>query len=484
MGQESGPSAAALTRRHRVAVPSPMDALRALRGLSIDVDESGRPIEDRGAAAAAGAADATATGCASHTSALLASFGVQRYDMEWGGFLTNHLAHGLIALEMLGATRSLQERFHALYTARLAHRRPASAASPRLKQSSLPSLPLGRRQCFGLIERAFDRAIGGNSPDHLRAIVSEHLPRLVDGLAGAAFHAVLHLGLGVRTQCRSLVTEGLAYLIHSWLPVGGSAELSAAGSGNIGVLECFEAVRREDGLQQRLVEAWPAVNGLPTGYFQRCMHAFAAVDGSDVTAAAAAELRVCADRCKLPDDPGAAGAALLDASLQLFVRSPGNDYFVLHGVTAAFNLRTLLPLLEPAVALRACRRLLLALLASYVAQRCPALCPAGDCTYWPQGDTGEAAWEQLRLEAVAPDQELRNEHAYKLCFLCMEERKLPRRADGMGPSEQLMYCAARKVLSAPFTGRDGEMPLASAATGCAQAESPGSSPYIRSVRSV
>ncbi len=479
MGQESPLPALA---RRRSSAKVGVDASTALRGLSLDADGSGRAIDDRDKAVAAGAADATR--CASRTSALLASFGVQRYDMEWGGFLTNHLAHGLIALEMLRATRSMQERFHALYTARLADRRPASAASPRLKQSSLRSLPLGRRQCFGPIERAFDRAIAGTSPAHLRAVVSEHLPRLVDGLAGAAFHAILHLGLGVRTECRSLVTEGLAYLAHSWLPVGGSAELSATGSGTIGVLECFEAVRREDNLQQRLVDAWPAVNGLPTGYFQRCMHAFAAVDGSDATAAAAAELRAYADRCELPDDPGAAGAALLDASLQLFIRSPGNDYFVLHGVTTAFNLGTLLPLLEPAVALRACRRFLLALLATYAAQRCPALCPTEDCTYWPQGDIDAAAWEQLRLEAVDPDQELRNEHAYKLCFLCMEESKLPRRADGMGPSERLMYCAARKVLSAPFTGRDGEMPLASAVTGCAKVESPGSSPYIRSVRSV
>jgi 20S proteasome subunit beta 1 len=438
-------------------------------------------VDERGATEATRKGPEEATGCASRASALLASFGVQRYGIEWGGFLTNHLAHGLIALEMLGATRGMQERFHASYIDRLASRRPSSAASPRLKQSSLGSLPLGRRQYFGSIERAFDRAIAGASRAQLRAVVSEHLPRLVDGLAGAAFHAVLHLGLGVRTECRSLITEGLAYLAHSWLPVGGSAQLSDAGSGEIGVLESFEAVRREDGLQQRLVEAWPAVSSLPTGYFQRCMHAFAAVDGSDVTANAAAELRACADRCKLPDDPEAAGAALLDASLQLFVRSPGNDYFMLHGVTAAFNLGTLLPLLEPAVALRACRRMLLALLATYAAQRCPALCPAEECTYWPQGDIGAAAWEELRLEAVAPDQELRNEHAYKLCFLCMEQRK---QASGMGPSERLMYCAARKVLSAPFTGRDGEIPLAAAATGCVQVESPGSSPYIRSLRSV
>ena len=476
-----------------------MDASRELRALCLDADgraprpralSAGRPIEVDGRGGACEInreterqRDRQRYQQTNSTSELLASFGVQRYDMEWGGFLTNHLAHGLIALERLGATRGMQERFHSSYVDRLAAR-PSSVASPRLKQSSLRSIPLGRRQYFRSIERAFDQAIVGGSRAHLRAVVSEHLPRLVDGLAGAAFHALLHLGLGVRTECRSLVTEGLAYLAHSWLPVGGSAELSAIGPGKTGLLECFEAVRRDDKLQQRLVAAWPAVSGLPTGYFQRCMHAFAAVDGSDATAAAAAELRACADRCKLPDEPAAAGAALLDLSLQLYVRSPGNDYFLLHGVTAAFNLGTLLPLLEPGVALRACRRMLLALLATFAAQRCPALCPAEECTYWPRADIGATAWEALRAEAVASDQELRNEHAYKLCFLCIEQRKQPRHADGAGPSERLLYCAARKVLSATLTGRDGEIPLATAVAGRARAESPGASPYINPVRSV
>ena len=477
-----------------------MDASRELRALCLDADGSaprpgpvsaGRPIEagDRGGACATNSEterqkERKRDQQTNSTSELLASFDTQRYDIEWGGFLTNHLAHGLISLERLGATRRMQERFHASYVDRLAARRPSSVASPRLKQSSLWSIPLGRRQHFTSIERAFDLAIAGGSRGHLKAVVSEHLPRLVDGLAAAAFHALLHLGLGIRTECRSLVTEGLAYLAHSWLPVGGSAELGAIGSGKTGLLECFEAVRTDGKLQQRLVEAWPAVSGLPTGYFQRCMHAFAAVDGSDATAAAAAELRACAGRCNLPDEPAAAGAALLDASLQLYVRSPGNDYFLLHGVTAAFNLGTLLPLLEPSAALRACRRMLLALLATFAAQRCPALCPAEECTYWPRADIGATAWEALRAEAVASDQELRNEHAYKLCFLCIEHRKQPRHADGGGPSERLLYCAARKVLSATLTGRDGEIPLVTAVAGRAQAESPGVSPYIRPVRSV
>lgn len=144
--------------------------------------------------------------------------------------------------------------------------------------------------------------------------------------------------------------------------------------------------------------------------------------------------------------------------------------------------------------MQACRRLLMALIATYVAQRCPVLCPLEGSPHWPQADLGGEAWEALRLEAVAPEQELRNEHAYKLCFLCVEQHKqqqnLPA-TDGSdssaaGVSERLLYAAARKVLSAPLTGRDGEQPIIAATipSEAAPAASPVSSPHIRTVRSV
>ena len=156
---QNSPGAAGRSGLKEVVVGGANEVAQEFRELRLDVDGSGpeicvepstcREADDSGV-------------CTSRASELLRSFGVQRYDIEWGGFLTNHLAHGLIALEMLGATRTVQEQFHASYIDRLAQRRPSSAASPRLKQSSLRSMPLGRRQHFSSIERAFDRAIVGS----------------------------------------------------------------------------------------------------------------------------------------------------------------------------------------------------------------------------------------------------------------------------------------------------------------------------------
>ena len=271
-------------------------------GGAADAGDAVAPGAGAAPAAGAAAAGAGASPASARTTALLVAFDADRYDIEWGGFLTNHLAHGLISLAVLGAEPQLLRRFNETYSHRLTQRRPPTPrSSARIKQSSLRTLPLGRRQFFSAIERAFDRDTKGATPTQLRAVVAAHLPRLIDGLGGAAFHSLLHLGTGMRMECRSLVTEGLAYLAHSFLPVGGAAAL---GLGNdavkeqtvAGVLECCEAVRREGRLQQRLVDAWPTVSGLPTGYFQRCMHVFAAVDGGPATAAAVAELRSYAVR--------------------------------------------------------------------------------------------------------------------------------------------------------------------------------------------
>lgn len=375
----------------------------------------------------------------------------------------NHLSHGIIALAGLGAADELLHRFAADYAQKLlpAPARPNAAAN-------LDSTPLGSRRNFGGLCLAFDEEVSHHSSE-LRASVSQQLrkrPRLLDGLSGAAFHAFIHLGLGVRVGSRTMVVEGLAYLSHSWLPVGGaSANVCADATwslGNIALLDVLAAVRCDGRLQQRLADAWPAVETLKTGYFQKAMHAFAPVhDGGAATANAATDLLQYARSVRLPVDSTEAAAALLQASLCIYVCTVGNDYFLLHGVTAAFSLVSLQPLLEPHAATAVCRRFLLALLATFVAQRVPALCMLEAVLPTTIDRAALAsAWALLRERAVGlKATPVRNEHAYKVVWLCLDRAN---RVAGCGEGEKgrLLYAAARKALDASLTGRTGERPLA------------------------
>jgi hypothetical protein len=65
------------------------------------------------------------------------------FDIEWGGFLTNHLSHGVYALWQLGAPAPLVSRYRALYVARLS-RLPAPLPPPPPPASA--ALLLGQRR--------------------------------------------------------------------------------------------------------------------------------------------------------------------------------------------------------------------------------------------------------------------------------------------------------------------------------------------------
>ena len=105
--------------------------------------------------------------------ALLERHGSAAWDIEFGGFLTNHLTHGLIALHSLGSPASLIQRFVAEYQLKLLPRPPL----PTPTTSSPPSTvaELGLRGDFHALCQAYDRATAGLSASELRGAVCEHL---------------------------------------------------------------------------------------------------------------------------------------------------------------------------------------------------------------------------------------------------------------------------------------------------------------------
>eukprot|EP00729_Bicosta_minor_P010058 gene10058-8210_t len=111
------------------------------------------------------------------------------YEVEWGGFLTNHLSHGRWAMAQIGTPEALQQRYTELYKTRLT----ALATSQQRPQS--PTLVLteaevgalrGTRQRYADQRAFFAEEIqnkGGVNPTLLH-----YLPQLLRGLAGAALY--------------------------------------------------------------------------------------------------------------------------------------------------------------------------------------------------------------------------------------------------------------------------------------------------------
>lgn len=99
----------------------------------------------------------TGLGLSPHALAVLRDHGSQRWEIEFGGFLTNHLWHGVVALAALGASGKLVDDFVAEYTQKLQPTAPAatdqspaveSALNLGCRQNFRGGLGCTRRRCF------------------------------------------------------------------------------------------------------------------------------------------------------------------------------------------------------------------------------------------------------------------------------------------------------------------------------------------------
>ena len=100
-----------------------------------------------------------------HVKALLLENDAKRWAIELGGFLTNHLWHGILALAGLGASDALIDRFVFEYSKRLEpaqDRHDLPEEAPRSPRSH-HGLSLGAREEFMQHIRAFEREVDAGS---------------------------------------------------------------------------------------------------------------------------------------------------------------------------------------------------------------------------------------------------------------------------------------------------------------------------------
>ena len=284
----------------------------------------------------------------------------RQWDMEYGGYLSNHLAHNLVVMSAAGASEERLQWWQDLYTNRLDEKPAREAgdldpARPRRKYEIVITQHNWRghlsatRLDILAYRDFFDAQITGHG---MAATVHDHLPALLPGLAGAALHPLIHTGWGVEAGSPDMVAEGLAYLATAHQPLGTDERhrppdplWSTRASGPIDAALAFLTGARALGLSSIAREAsqTPAYLHLKRGSFQPRLIAF---DDPNLPLAAALN---AAGPLGLPDlDKPLIGAieemtALMTAAL----RGSDNEFFVLHGLTSLHAVLVLLPRLEP-----------------------------------------------------------------------------------------------------------------------------------------
>jgi len=141
------------------------------------------------------------------------------FHIEYRGYLSNHLAHHLLAAYGLGAT---PERLEAIYAEHARYLEPRIPATDELTSTNWAEY-LGQRAAYDDYLQYFDKAIVEHGTVQT---MHEYFPRLMPGMLSSATHPLIHLGYGVEffrdlekvEGYQDLVTaEGLAYGAHSYL---------------------------------------------------------------------------------------------------------------------------------------------------------------------------------------------------------------------------------------------------------------------------
>lgn len=408
------------------------------------------------------------------------------FEIEWGGFLTNHLSHGQWALDTLGAKDELNETFTRLYKTRLS---PAGKESTK-NHSIEDILELqGLRQDFLPQKRFFQKEI---SEHGVETTLSKYLPSLIAGLAGAAMHPVIHIAVGILSKRECVIAEGLAYLNHSYLAAVES-DCDDIAEQPESIVYTYEHSREEaaaDLVNKALAKTPPASLAM-SGKFQRAMGGL--LQDAEIVAA----LRNEADS-QIPKDVSieitSSDKEMIEAeytsldrlflhALNLYVGTNSNDYFLLHGLHCVFAAQVIFdsfPSLPDKIRMDASNALKLALVATDWIQGCQSMTFSENQQWskrWEkimgkENFSTEKAyqWMKGRIDILLNEDSAlpRNEHVYKCAAMC--NIKLCRMIESQSkltvPLKEVEYqqmvdlCAAVDLcMKCDFTGRGiGEKP--------------------------
>ncbi|OWZ24223.1 Proteasome subunit beta type-6 [Phytophthora megakarya] len=279
--------------------------------------------------------------------------------MEYGGYLSNHLLHGVVALFDLGASEEKIEDFAASYCTKLEKKQPnhqdvtqSDARAKVLQQSKLTfdsaHKLLGKRQNFDGLLALYATEVQELGIDET---VKKHLPVLVGGLAGALLHSIIQLGYAYHVGGERLVAEGLAYMHYGYLSFDEPQEnddLSEKKKKKFSREEAMQLVRTLNGNEVLLGEMHhrlqmkPLVD-LEIGGIQKRLSTMS----GDSERGSSVAFNMIWDAIHSYDLSKIDGVFALDVALWLYMMIEHNDFVILHAVTSAWALQQVEHLLKP-----------------------------------------------------------------------------------------------------------------------------------------
>ncbi|XP_069132383.1 uncharacterized protein [Argopecten irradians] len=359
----------------------------------------------------------------------------QKYYIEYNTFLSNHIAHGIIAIERLGGDKDRVNRFiehyrnHGSLEPPNHPRHDETTDAEPATDDELHNL-LGQRKLYYKLRNRYRMKLSEyGSPEKM---IREEFPKLSRGLVCSAAHGLIHTGYGYSAKCPITVTEGLAYLHHSCKPLlfdenNPENSISHFGKGENDILAVLEELKNDEKLRKYMEDEAVELRKTDwsSGGFQYKVAALVGVGDKLMKYAYKIKVPVM-ENCK---DEGETVVAvsdwLLNQAIAVYALSEvKNNFFLVHGVTAAWSLRQIIHLLKPSDAVDALRTFTCVLLAVYVTQECPSLTNTPTIS---QNDVTDSAWQAVIDTVLSRDTD---EHIYKLVQVCHDTWRERKSSDG------------------------------------------------------
>ncbi|KAH3827895.1 uncharacterized protein LOC127880916 isoform X2 [Dreissena polymorpha] len=372
---------------------------------------------------------------------ILAATSTAKYFIEYGGFLSNHVSHGVIALHRLEASPDHIQRFVDDLLPKL-----EDTNSDKPDSRSFEELRGQRVGYYSLLQH-YDHLlldIGGD----VEKLIREEYPKVNAGLAGSALHGTIHLGYAYAAGYKQGILEGLAYTYHSYRPVVSKRsmeELSHFGNGNTDILSVLKNVRKKHDLfyAMQMGSEKEEYSSLGLGKFQRNV-CYLLKEKGEVLYDHLLSLKLDATVRNADGelDPVQLARRLVYWSTMIYILAEKkNDFFLLHGVTCAWALHTIIPILRKLDGIVGLRHYVAVLIAVYIAQGAPALtselktCDVIDV---------KGEWDNIVSQTLDT---CTDEHCYKLVQVC---REMAQDAQRYGEDVNVYMQAARNVIEHGF----------------------------------
>jgi len=320
-----------------------------------------------------------------------------RYHIDYSGYLSNHLVHGLVALYKLGASSTRLKEFYSTYVLSL---EPSIPSQHEINSSNWKEF-LGTRQGYRDYCDFFRSEASSKGTNEM---LNEYFPQLIEGLSGSAFHGLIQLGYAIESGIDNIICDGIAYLAFAYHSLGKLNNPSENKPADLQSSSCLAILKQ--------VHDNTAFKGIfePDMRFQDKMKMLDYVNIA---------------KYDLPED-FVPTTVDIDAVVQLFLRvtvelfaftKDSNDFFLLHGVTSFQALKVVLSKIEDRrTQIEALRYFWKAAVATYICQGMPTIRDSQE-TEIHSAQIPE--WKELIETVIACD----NEHLIKLVYVCHREEE-------------------------------------------------------------